>query len=57
MDPLADLRSSPFLPAWAYGSAQLAGAERQRYAIQAAPVLYASQEPAPVRPIGSTATS
>jgi hypothetical protein len=30
--------------------------ERQRYAIQAAPVLYASQEPAPVRPIGSTAT-
>lgn len=31
--------------------------ERQRYAIQAAPVLYASQEPAPVRPIGSTATS
>lgn len=30
--------------------------ERQRYAIQAAPVLYASQEAAPVRPIGSTAT-
>ena len=30
--------------------------ERQRYAIQAAPVLYALQEPAPARPIGSTAT-
>jgi len=32
MDPLADLRSRPFLPAWAYGSSRLAGAERQRYA-------------------------
>lgn len=30
--------------------------ERQRYAIQAAPVLYAGQEPAAVRPIGSKAT-
>jgi hypothetical protein len=30
--------------------------ERQRYAIQAAPVLYASQEPAATSPIGSTAT-
>lgn len=30
--------------------------ERQRYAIQAAPVLYAGQEPAAVRPIGSAAT-
>ncbi len=32
MDPLDDLRSRPFLPAWAYGSALVADAERRLYA-------------------------
>ena len=32
MDPLANLRSRPFLPAWAYGSAQVAAAELELYA-------------------------
>jgi len=46
MDPLADLRSRPFLPAWAYGSGRLAGAERQRYANRFwHPVACASQLP------------
>ena len=32
MDPQADLRSRPFLPAWAYGSTQVAAAELELYA-------------------------